>query len=306
MYTQKMSYVFLFFILLVLVPSPAFASDNIPTSHFTAKIHVKAFDIGSSWDIHLGMYVTTIDQATLNGTEANMSAKFYVNDIPTKVWKGSDPGYILKKAYAELRIEGTNSYIVADDTKTKPSDGWGDIATISLNKAAPLIQENRSGIYYWRLHMHLYYEHLVGSVVTDTYTIDYNLIPDFHDFSIVSFHIYKNESVWSQVSRGAILALSQIWNVWVVTESKISNTNWPSLSSLDILGFLKGIESILVYIGYGILRTFTAPISTISLIMGQLKSAIVLSFFVISLVAVSILAIGIFIGIWKLIIFIKP
>ena len=297
-----------FLFLSVLLLSPAYA-DSIPTTHFSDKIHVKALQVGVPWDITMWMDVTVRDYVCMNGAYNSMYAQFSVGNIPTYVWKGGTPGYILKTASAEIKVAGTHVYTVASDSKSKPNDGWGDVGSIGLQSNKILVKENRDGVYFWDLHVHLYYEHLVGGVVTDTYTINYDLIPKFNDFTIVSF---STGGDWgSQLEQGVTKAFSQIWNVWTVTAQKITDLNWNIAFNLnplgfDLLKFVENLELLAAFIGFALFKTFQAPITTISMIMAHLNNTMVLSFFVISLVIVVLIAITLLVVIWKIIMLVKP
>ena len=302
------AYILIFFLFLsILLLSPVHATpSDIPTSKYAAHIQVKALQYGVKWNIDMHMNVTDRNYVCMDGSYAYMYAQFDVDNIPTYIWKQSNPGYILKKAEAELVLEGTHSYTVAKDSQSEPSHGWGDIGSIglaSVHLGTPIIvEENRDGTYFWKLHLHLYYEHSTALGGTDTYTIDYNLCPTFQEFTIVSF---SQKGDWeSQMEQGVTKAFSQILNVWTVAAQKIQDINW--FIGFDALRIVGNIILAFSYVAMALFRTFQAPILTISLIMGNLSSPMVVSFFLVSLVLVVLMTIAIVLVLWKVIILVKP
>ncbi len=289
----------LFFTALLL--SPAYAS--VPTNTYRHTLTVTG-PYDTPWPISLSMTVTDRDFTSLNAAYDTMYASFAVNGIPTKVWKYGTPGYILQRATAELILRGTHTYTAVSKSQSEPSTGWGDTGGISLDSRTAIVEENREGTYFWDLHVVLAYAHTTSVGTTDTYDITYDLIPPYESFSIVSF---STTGSWeSQIERGITCAFSQVWNIWVVAGQKIELLPWANLLSLNVLGFIGNIFSLMLYFGYALFRTMTLPITTISLLMAHLQNAMVVSFFFLSLVVVVLISILLLMVLWKIIILVKP
>ncbi len=296
--TAKLLIPFLFFLLII--PSAYAAQGDPGNIKISGSDHLKygLFDLGEV------KYSFEFTGGTMVGKSGDwwLYGSLSVNGIP-KTWSNSVISLTFSYLNLVVHLKGPNSATVTFTENITAMTWDGNKGSYSVPWQKLFVgawKYTKSGLHYYAVDVIVHYTANPGSDAVAQFTV----VSEFGDIYILYYH---DTGDWAtDISTGINIAFSTVVSIWNNLGSKIQSLNFGVIFTLDVMGFLGALVTVFALFGYAIFQTFTVPITAFSLIMAHTANAMTVSFFMLGLVIAVLLAITLFIALWKIIILVKP